>query len=98
MRVDVAFLLIAFAIIIGVAIERYEEAEREAAYWNRRCAAWTAAWGLAVWREGHPADREKLCQRRLWRRRAAMAREALEKAVWEFRAAIERSMEGHEPC
>jgi hypothetical protein len=51
-------------------IEAHREAEREADYWNRRCALWTKAHGIAVWRESHPLDREKLRQRRYWRQRA----------------------------
>jgi hypothetical protein len=30
-------------------IEDHQEAQREAEYWNRRCAQWTKAHGLAVW-------------------------------------------------
>jgi hypothetical protein len=33
--------------------------------------------GLAVWRESHPLDREKLRQRRFWRHRRAAADRAL---------------------
>jgi hypothetical protein len=62
--------------LIGLVGE-YLEAERAAAYWIDRCAVWTAAHGLAVWREGHPADREKLRQRRFWRRRTAALKERL---------------------
>jgi hypothetical protein len=40
--------------LIGLVGE-YLEAEGEAAYWIDRCAAWTAAHGLAGWREGAPS-------------------------------------------
>jgi hypothetical protein len=59
------------------AIEAHREAQREAEHWTRVCAAWTAAFGLGVWREGHPSDREKLRQRRYWRRATAVTGEAL---------------------
>jgi hypothetical protein len=62
-------------------VEEHEKALREAEYWNRRCALWTKAHGLAVWREGHPLDREKLRQRRIWRREAAATGKTLRCAL-----------------
>jgi hypothetical protein len=63
------------------AIEAHRDAQREAAYWTRVCAAWTALCGPGVWREGHPADREKLRQRRRWRRAVANSAETLRYAL-----------------
>jgi hypothetical protein len=63
------------------AMEAHREAQRQAAHWARVCAAWTAACGLGVWREGHPAEREKLRQRRYWRRTAALSGEELRSAL-----------------
>jgi hypothetical protein len=59
------------------AQEAHLEAQREAEHWARVCAAWTAAFGLGVWREGHPSDREKLRQRRYWRRAVVATGERL---------------------
>jgi hypothetical protein len=59
------------------AQEAHLEAQREAERSARVCAAWTAAFGLGVWREGHPADREKLRQRRYWRRAVVVTGDAL---------------------
>lgn len=59
------------------ALAAHVEAKLEAAHWTRVCADWTAACGKSVWREGHPSDREKLRQRRLWRRYAANSGEWL---------------------
>jgi hypothetical protein len=50
-------------------LAEYAEAKAEAARWHRRCAAWTEAFGLKIWREGHPLDQEKLYWRRTWRHR-----------------------------
>ena len=57
---------------LAEALQAHREAQGQAEHWTGVCASWTAACGLGVWREGHPADREKLRQRRYWRRAAAI--------------------------
>jgi hypothetical protein len=37
---------------------------READHWHRVCVDWAKTFGLGIWREGHPLDREKLWMRR----------------------------------
>ncbi|HEY8124545.1 MAG TPA: hypothetical protein VIF88_03885 [Methylocystis sp.] len=64
------------------AVASYIEASAEADHWQVVCADFTKAFGIGVWRGGHPLDREKLRQRWLWRYRRNMAmrwvRQALE--------------------
>jgi hypothetical protein len=62
----------------------FQEALDEARYWTKRCAAWERAHGKGIWAEGHPADREKLEQRREWRRRAVIERRFLRAALRQF--------------
>jgi hypothetical protein len=75
------FVAVTFTPAQLAALGTYLEAEREAAYWKWRCDHWTRLCGFSVWREGHPLDREKLRQRRIWRRRAAVERQALRRAL-----------------
>ncbi len=58
---------------IAAAIAAYIEANIQAARWQRVCARWKRASGIGVWREGHPSDKEKLRQRRMWRARRRIA-------------------------
>jgi hypothetical protein len=46
----------------------YATAKAEAERTHRICVDWTKAFGLGIWREGHPADRQKLQERRNARR------------------------------
>jgi len=49
---------------LDIAAAELRDAQFEADAWERRCRAWTQTFGLGVWRERHPADRQKLRQRR----------------------------------
>jgi hypothetical protein len=66
---------------LNEALRAHSEAERQAARWEEVCARWTRICGFSVWREGHPLDREKLRQRRLWRRLARMEHANLRRAL-----------------
>ncbi len=59
--------------VIAAALATYIEANIQAAHWQRVCVRWTRVCGIGVWREGHPSDREKLRQRRIWRARRRIA-------------------------
>ncbi len=70
--------------VIAAALATYIEANIQAAHWQRVCARWTRTCGAGIWREGHPSDKEKLRQRRIWRarRRIALSRLAIVLEVW----------------
>jgi hypothetical protein len=69
---------------IARAAAIYQRAKHEAAVWQERCVHTTAILGKRIWREGHPLDREKLYQRRVWRYRAKICREHLTQALAEW--------------
>jgi hypothetical protein len=55
----------------------YEAAKAEAERAHKVCVDWTKALGASVWREGHPADRQKLRDRRNARRILAIEQSRL---------------------
>lgn len=59
----------------------YAHTRAEAARWQDRCERWTRTFGKSIWRKGHPADREKLRQRGVWRYRARVCFEHLTQAL-----------------
>jgi hypothetical protein len=69
---------------IARAAAIYPHAKHEAERWRVRCVHTTKILGKRIWREGHPADREKLYQRRVWRYRARICREHLTQALAEW--------------
>jgi hypothetical protein len=69
---------------IAHACRVYEHARHEAERAHARCVRTMAILGARVWREGHPLDREKLYQRRVWRYRARVCFEHLTQALAEW--------------
>jgi hypothetical protein len=65
----------------AVYAETRDEAERAQA----RCVHTTNILGKGIWRRGHPLDREKLRQRRVWRYRARICFQHLVKALADWR-------------
>ncbi|MGD9544330.1 MAG: hypothetical protein AB7F41_04875 [Methylocystis sp.] len=70
---------------IARAVAVYAHARHEADQAHARCVNTTKILGPRIWREGHPLDREKLRQRRVWRYRTRVCFQHLTQALRDWR-------------
>jgi hypothetical protein len=63
------------------SLSRVEDARAGLEHAQAVCDRWTKMFGLRVWREGHPADRQKLYERRRAKRRLAYELRRLDEAL-----------------
>ena len=62
---------------LKAAQQAHADSREEADRCARICDLWTEAFGIGVWREGHPCDRSKLYDLRRSREREALAADHL---------------------